>query len=84
MKNPISIFSKIILLVGVVVFGLSIANQCAFAQETGDIAGTVTDPTGAVVPNATVTIRNLGTNAARSVTTSSSGRYVVTGLQPAT
>jgi Carboxypeptidase regulatory-like domain len=83
-KNPISIFSKIILLVGVFVFGLSIANQCALAQETGDIAGTVTDPTGAVVPNATVTIRNLGTNAARSVTTSSSGGYVVTGLQPAT
>jgi hypothetical protein len=83
-KNPISIFSKIILLVGVFVFGLSIANQCALAQEAGDIAGTVTDPTGAVVPNATVTIRNLGTNAARSVTTSSSGGYVVTGLQPAT
>ena len=84
MKNPISIFSKIILLVGVFVFGLSIANQRAFAQETGDIAGTVTDTTGAVLPNATVTIRNLGTNAARSVTTSSSGGYVVTGLQPAT
>jgi hypothetical protein len=82
-KNPISLISKIVLLLGVFVFGLSVANQYAFAQETGDIAGTVTDPSGAVVPDATIAVKNLGTNAVRTVTSSSSGAYVVTGLHPA-
>ncbi|MBS1801300.1 MAG: TonB-dependent receptor [Acidobacteria bacterium] len=54
------------------------------AQETGQIAGTITDPTGAVVPNATISVRNVGTNAVRSVTSGNSGGFVVTGLQPAT
>jgi hypothetical protein len=85
MKNLISLFNKITLLVSVVIiFALSPANQCAFAQETGQILGTVTDPSGAVVPDVTVTVRNLGTNAVRTVTTGSSGAFVVTGLQPAT
>ncbi len=56
----------------------------AQGQEAGQILGTVTDPTGAVVPNATVTIKNIGTNAVRTVTSSSTGAYVVPGLQPAT
>jgi hypothetical protein len=55
----------------------------AQGQETGQIAGTVTDPTGAVVPNASIAVKNLGTNAVRTVTSSSTGAYVVTGLQPA-
>jgi hypothetical protein len=55
----------------------------ALAQETGQISGTVTDPTGAAIPNVTVTVKNLGTNAARSVTTSSTGAYLVRGLEPA-
>ena len=85
MKNLVSLFSKITLLVGaVIILALLAANQSAFAQETGQISGTVTDPGGAVVPNATITIRNLGTNAIRTVTTGDSGTFVVTGLQPAT
>jgi hypothetical protein len=85
MKNLVSLFSRITLLAGAVVFfALSAANQCAFAQETGQISGTITDPTSAVVPNASITIRNLGTNAVRTATSSSTGSYVVTGLEPAT
>ncbi len=38
----------------------------ARAQETGDIVGTVTDSTGAVVPNATVTLTNTGTNVSQT------------------
>lgn len=41
----------------------------------GVITGTVTDPTGAVVPNATVTITNAGTNISQSTTTGSDGSY---------
>jgi hypothetical protein len=41
----------------------------------GVITGTITDPTGAVVPNATVTITNVGTNASLTATTGSDGSY---------
>jgi len=48
-----------------------------FAQEiTGSIAGTVKDSTGAVVPNATVTITNTDRNAViRTVHTDSGGNF---------
>jgi hypothetical protein len=41
----------------------------------GVITGTITDPTGAVVPNATVTITNTGTGLSQAVTTGSDGSY---------
>lgn len=48
----------------------------------GTVAGTVTDPNGAVVPGASVTVKNTGTNIANSVTTSDEGSYTVPLLQP--
>jgi outer membrane receptor protein involved in Fe transport len=55
----------------------------AFAQtETGQISGTISDPSGAVVPNTEVTVTNVGTGATRSATSSNSGQYVFTNLQP--
>jgi hypothetical protein len=74
---------KTALFVGMALLAIFSFGSAAQAQETGQITGTVTDPTGAVVPNATVAVKNLGTNAVRTVTSSSSGDYVVTGLQPA-
>src|SRR3954454_1392722 len=57
--------------------------SAAFAQvETGQIAGTVTDPQGAVISGATVTVTSTGTGAQRSVTTSGDGGFNVTNLQP--
>ena len=57
----------------------------AFAQSTteGAISGTVYDAAGAVVPNATVTVRNAGTNAEQTATTDASGYFRITHLQPA-
>ncbi len=52
----------------------------ADAQNTADIVGTITDPSGAVVAGARVTVRNVDTNASRSITTSSSGDYSFTLL----
>jgi Carboxypeptidase regulatory-like domain/TonB dependent receptor len=49
---------------------------------TGSMTGTVTDPSGAVVPNAAVTIREVDTNAARTITTSDAGTFTVTQLPP--
>jgi len=51
----------------------------ALAQEA-TIVGTVTDASGAVVPNATITITNTDTGLARSLPTNGDGQYVVPGL----
>jgi len=49
---------------------------------TGTILGTVTDASGAVIPNVQVAIRNVGTNIETRVATNSSGEYVVPLLPP--
>src|SRR5580698_5602358 len=43
---------------------------------TGTIQGTVTDSTGAVIPNATVTLENASTNTKSAIKTDASGIYV--------
>jgi len=52
--------------------------------ETGELAGAVTDPSGAIIPGAIVTLKNVGTNAVRSGVTSSDGSFRFTALEPAT
>src|SRR6185369_11304556 len=53
----------------------------AFGQSnTGSITGVVTDQNGAVVPNATVTITNQGTNEKRTAQADAEGRYEVPSL----
>ena len=55
----------------------------AFAQlETGQITGRVTDPNGAVVPGAAVTVKSVETGAERAATADAEGAYTVTNLQP--
>ena len=64
-------------------FVLVMFTGAAMAQgESGQISGTVTDPNGAVVPGATVTVKSTTTGAERSTTTGSSGDYLVPNLQP--
>ena len=50
--------------------------------QDGRIVGIVSDPQHAVVPGATVTVTNTGTNISETVTTDKSGNYVVTPLDP--
>src|SRR5277367_3372528 len=52
----------------------------AVAQPTGTITGTVADESGAVVPNATVTIANKATGFTRSATTNAEGSFSATAL----
>jgi Carboxypeptidase regulatory-like domain len=47
---------------------------------TGTISGVVSDPTGAVVPKATVTITNRDTGLTRTVTTNDLGEYIAPDL----
>jgi Carboxypeptidase regulatory-like domain len=51
-------------------------------RETGTINGTVTDTTGAVVPNSKITVISATTGAVRTATASQTGLYSVTDLQP--
>ena len=48
--------------------------------QTGNITGTLTDQTGANIPNATVTVTNTDTGAVRTVTTNAQGSYSVLDL----
>ena len=54
----------------------------AQSASTAALTGTVTDPSGSVVPNATVTVTNTGTNQSRTATTDSGGVYRVSLLEP--
>ena len=56
---------------------------CGLAQGLARISGAVTDPTGAVVPNATVIATQLSTGAKTTVTTNGIGEYVFPSLVPA-
>lgn len=51
---------------------------------TARLTGTVTDPSGAAVPNAQISIRNVGTGQERVVTSNSDGLYVAVSLTPGT
>ena len=65
---------------------LSVGSMRLAAQTTvsqGSIQGTVTDPTGAVVPNAKITITNKATGQSIGLMTSSAGAYNSGGLLPA-
>ena len=52
------------------------------AGATGTILGTVSDGTGAIVPNVNVTVTNVATNSAFRTTTTSSGDYNAPALNP--
>ena len=56
----------------------------ALAQNivTGGISGTVTDPSGAVVPNAKVSLKNSATGETQSTNTTSTGLYNFPLLKP--
>src|SRR5258705_13007590 len=66
---------------GAFVLMLALAGH-SFAQTfRGTILGTVTDPNGAVVPNATVTAKNVGTGIERTTTADAFGNYTLAELQ---
>src|SRR5215469_2483433 len=72
-----------------VVLGLAISVGCAqslLAQGTdlGTIRGTVTDPSGALIPNASVTVADLATNTLRHTQTNPNGEYQMFGLPSGT
>jgi Carboxypeptidase regulatory-like domain len=63
-------------------FATSARPAMAQTPETGALSGTVTDPSGAVIAGATVTLTNIGTGQVRAVTTEASGSYKFSLLPP--
>lgn len=72
--------NKFIILTAIL-FSLFMATSI-FAQATdnGGLEGTVYDPDGAVVPNATVTVKNSNTGLTRNVGTNAEGRWKILAL----
>src|SRR5579864_3852202 len=70
-----------ILCIGFTTFSLLPAGAQS-TLATGSIQGTVTDPNGAVVPGANITITNKATGQVSKVTTSGSGTYASGALAP--
>ncbi|HZR31752.1 MAG TPA: TonB-dependent receptor [Terriglobales bacterium] len=69
MSNP---FRRVLMfLFAIVIFG----GQLLFADVTAGVVGTVVDPSGAAVPNATVVLKNAATGLERRAITNSSGNY---------
>src|SRR5713101_8222445 len=63
--------------------GLLLVATLGFAQSTlGSITVFVTDPQGASIPGATVTLSGVDTNVKRTETTSAEGSYVFAGVAP--
>jgi hypothetical protein len=78
--------TQFVRMMAVLMLAMSLLGLNALAQSTTDgaIGGIVTDQTGAVIPNATVTATNNGTNATATATSDASGRYRVIQLKPGT
>lgn len=68
------IFSLVILLI--------LSTVLVAQTNKGGLSGTVTDPKGATVPGATVTITNVETNQSTTLTTSDSGSFTANLLDP--
>ena len=65
---------------------LFLCPQAAMAQvvTTGGLSGTIVDPSGAAIPNATLTISNPSVGYTQTVTSNGAGVYTFADLQPAT
>src|SRR6267143_131059 len=86
MRNPL-LRSLAVLIKGVslCLFALVMLASTTLSQTqitTGTIQGTVTDANGAIVPGATVEIKNLDTNFSRTLTSDDGGRFVALAMPP--
>lgn len=67
--------------ISILTFGLVLAGGLnAQGVTSATLLGTVTDPGGAVVPNASIQVKNVGTGQVQKVTTDGQGRYTVPDL----
>ncbi|MCU1272963.1 MAG: TonB-dependent receptor plug, partial [Bryobacterales bacterium] len=63
--------------------GVLFTTSTLLGQSGGTIQGSVSDPSGGAVPNATVLLKSIATGATRSATTDERGFYIAPNLNPA-
>jgi hypothetical protein len=61
---------------------LASGSAIAYSQSTATLSGTITDPSGAVVPQAQVTVHGLSTGVDRTAASDPAGSYTIPSLQP--
>ena len=61
---------------------LGASSTYAQGGATSSLSGTVTDTSGAVVPGASVTVKNMATNIASEAVTNAEGQFTAPALQP--
>ena len=66
----------------VLAFTLLLSSLVCAQIDTGSIVGVVRDPSGAVIPRATVTLTSKTTGVARTVTTNDDGSYQFAAITP--
>jgi hypothetical protein len=71
---------RILLLALVALFSVGVTLPAAAQKYTGTIRGSVSDPSGAMMPGAEVSIKNLGTGEVRRVSTNAEGEFVAPEL----
>ncbi|HRH46536.1 MAG TPA: carboxypeptidase-like regulatory domain-containing protein, partial [Pyrinomonadaceae bacterium] len=79
-NNLFGIIMKQLLVLTVLTFILSAYSLAQ--QGTGQISGTVKDANGATIPNATVKLKNRGTNQEKIAVTNGDGFYLILDIQP--
>lgn len=74
---------SLLALISALVMTIGLIPQRGFAQATsGNLTGVVTDSTGAVVPNAIVTVTNIDTGVQTVSKTNANGEYLISNLLP--
>ena len=63
-------------------FAICVPSLLAQSAGTSGLSGTITDPSGAAIPNVTVTLTSNDTNQSRTATTGADGQYKFTLLPP--
>src|SRR2546426_5256585 len=86
MLNSVSLERIIAALTIVVICAITVLspNQACAQVAGATLSGTISDPTGAVIPAAVVSIRDTATGIIRTVSADSAGLYTAPNLRPST
>src|SRR5690348_18437204 len=82
-KSNLAVWTRVGLVACLAVL-VSIASLSFGQQLTGTLNGTTMDSTGAVVPNAKVTLKNEASGDTRTTVSNSTGYFTITAIQPGT
>ncbi|WP_182276418.1 carboxypeptidase-like regulatory domain-containing protein [Granulicella sp. 5B5] len=86
-RQPVNHTAHKFLIALVFFFGLSLAGtslSAGQATSSGTVVGSITDPSGAVIPDATITVTDMASKSARTTVSNKAGQYIVPDVPPGT